>query len=82
MRNKAYQDLEKFVYGVYCGALGGKWSDDDFATAEQLGNIVPALQKMYDPGEKQPFLWTGYALRHYDNPKSATEFIYTQIMKG
>jgi hypothetical protein len=72
----ARQKLLEIVHAVYCGAMGGDWDEDQFATAEILSRVIPALQSMF-PAENRDYMWRGACLQYFDTAESATEHLFT-----
>lgn len=65
------------VRDVYAGSTGSVWTDDDFATAEQLALVIPALQSIF--GEQldgRDYLWATHCIKYFDTPESATDHLF------
>lgn len=77
----AKQKLSAIIRAVYSGAMGGVWDDDQFATAEILSRVIPALQDMF-PAENKDYMWRGHCLHHFDTAASATEHLYAQGIRA
>lgn len=69
--------LYQRVHDVYCGAMGQAWDADDFATAEIMASVVPALRSIFkDQDASADYLWDGYCLKYFDNPKTAATHLF------
>ncbi len=66
------------ITDVYSGAQGAEWDhDNDFATAEILGQVIPVFVTMFDHNEGLNYLFNVHSLRHFDNPKRAMEHLFS-----
>lgn len=75
--------LLRRVTDVYSGALGAPWTNDEFATAEQLANVIPALRGIF--GEQVPdreYMWAAHCIRYFDTAASATEHLFGQGIRA
>lgn len=71
--------LYRRVRDVYCGAKGQLWDGDDFATAANLSNIIPALRDLFSSQQSELiYPWAPHCLSHYDTAESAAEFLFAQ----
>ena len=66
---------------VYSGALGKPWGiegdDVDFATAENLSNVLPALKGIFeDQHPERKYVWGLHCLKYFDTPETATEHLF------
>lgn len=71
-------ELLRRVTDVYSGAIGKAWERDDFATAENLSKVIPALKDLF--GEQDPlrgYVWELHCLNYFDNPRTATEHLFS-----
>jgi hypothetical protein len=68
------------VTDIYSGALGQSWYGDydNFANAELLSNVMPALEQIFGPQREYTWYWKCRALSHFDNPIAATEFLFME----
>lgn len=71
--------LLRRVHDVYCGAKGQLWDSDDFSTAAQLSNIVPALRDLFaSQHSEMTYPWQPHCLHYYDTAESAADFLFSQ----
>lgn len=71
--------LLRRVNDVYAGAQGTKWTADDFACAEQLGRVVPALRELFLPQHPQRgFAFEPHCLAYFDRPSTAADFLFRE----
>lgn len=71
--------LLRRVHDVYCGAIGAQWDsveNGDFATAEQLSQIMWALKCLFGAQLEHDYFWNIHHIKHFDNPESATDFLF------
>lgn len=68
--------LRQRIEDIYCGAIGGVWGDDNFATAENLSKIMPTLQRVFGKNPEATFVWELWNLDHFDTPESAATFLF------
>ena len=62
---------------IYSGALGEEWTEDQFATAEILGRAVPVIRDLIGAQqEDRKWYWEANNMGHFDNPETATEFLF------
>jgi len=66
---------------IYSGALGQEWSNEDFATAEVLSRVLPAVRTSFGIEDNSSTL-SHYCLHHYDTPETAAEFLYDQGVRA
>lgn len=72
-------ELYRRVHDVYCGAKGQLWDGDDFATAQHLSLVVPALRDLFAAQHAEMiYPWQPHCLSHFDTADTATEFLYAQ----
>lgn len=64
------------ITDVYSGAQGQVWGGDDFATAQTLENAVHALEGIFGWQNDWEYLWANHVLSNFDNPESATGFLF------
>ncbi len=68
--------LYRRVHDVYCGAAGKVWDGDDFATAENLSNIVPALRDIFGPQQEATYPWQPHCLHYFNDANTAANFLF------
>lgn len=69
--------LRQRINDVYSGAKGQMWDGDDFATAEQLSRVVPALRDMLASQHSEMiYPWSPHCLNYYDTVDTSTEFLF------
>lgn len=78
---QAKDALKQRLSDIYSGAQGMEWGDDDFATAELLSNVVPAIMEVFGI-DKTSWLVGPRVLNHFDNPASAAEFLFDQGVRA
>jgi hypothetical protein len=66
------------ITDVYSGALGDLWDDENnWASAEQLSKVIPALQKMFgSQREDNGWCWNMRCIEYFDTPTSACDHLY------
>ena len=73
------------ITDIYSGALGLEWTDEEFATSDTLSRIAPALREIFGPqvtmgasadGEPVKWPWEPHNLDHFEDPETATEFLF------
>jgi ribosomal protein S12 methylthiotransferase accessory factor YcaO len=65
------------VTDVYSGAVGAVWADEDWATAQVLSRVIPALEGMFiDPAANKSFLFRAHNIDRFDTPEAATNFLF------
>jgi hypothetical protein len=73
--------LLRRVTDVYSGAMGAIWSVDDFATAEILSRVIPALRELFAKHWKD-YMSNAHALNHFDNAESAAAWLFEQGVRA
>lgn len=74
--------LLRRVSDVYSGAIGYAWdSNENFAVADTLCRVLPALQTLFSKQWKDYMHATGN-LNNYDTADSATEFLYSHGVRA
>lgn len=68
--------LLRRITDIYSGALGQAWDEDEFASADLLSRVVPALQQMFGAQIEREFPWMARSLGRFDNPESAAAFLF------
>ena len=68
--------LSQRVHDLYAGAWGRPVTEDDFCTAEDLSRVLPALKGAMTVTEPQDYVWCDHNLGEFNDPKTATEFLY------
>lgn len=68
------------ITDVFSGALGDIWeTDSNWATAEQLSNIIFALQKIFGKQiENSDWCWNVHSIKYFDTPQSACDHLFEQ----
>lgn len=66
------------VSDIYAGALGQAWDDDEFATAEILSRVMPALESVFNNADVRSM----FLLAYFDNPRSAAERLYAMGIRA
>jgi hypothetical protein len=79
-KGKAYNDLLKRITDIYSGAQGQRWDIDDFATAEQLSKVIPVLHEIFGTDPKKEWVFGVRAIDRFNDPASAADWIYEQII--
>lgn len=72
--------LYQRVHDVYSGAAGKSWDtngDGDFATADTLTNVIPALDCIFGAQLDARYMWQAHCLKYFDNPESATDHLFS-----
>lgn len=65
------------VRDIYSGSYGREWLGEDFATAAQLSLIIPALNSIFgNQIQDTTFIWNPHNIERFDNPESATDFLF------
>lgn len=67
--------LRQRIYDIACGALGGEFTDDEFADADFLSRFIPALRLAFGCQDRE-FFWYPSNLHHFDNVDSTTDFLF------
>lgn len=67
--------LRQRIADVYCGAQGGLVADDEWATADLLSRVLPALRALFDREGFHHLFFLGN-LDYYDTIDSATDFFW------
>lgn len=73
--------LLRRVTDVYSGAMGAIWTEDEFATAEILSRVLPALKELFDP-QWQDYMHSPHGLSRFDNAKSATDWLFQEGVRA
>lgn len=73
--------LLRRVTDVYSGAMGGEWDQDQFATAEILSRVIPALKELFS-SQWHEYLTNPHGLHHFDNAKSAAERLFNEGIRA
>lgn len=68
--------LEQRITDIYSGAQGVEWGEDDFANAEILSSVIPAIQSVFGCGKHQEWLFGHRSLGRFDNPTSAAKHLF------
>ena len=63
------------IADIYSGAQGSAWGDDDFASAEILGQVIPVLKDLFGTDTNQ-YLFSPHCLRYFDSAASATDHLF------
>lgn len=72
---KQYQALRQRIGDIYHGALGQNFDKDQWANAEILSRVIPALKALF--GRKpRDYLFYPSNLHYFDTPDSATDFLW------
>ena len=71
--------LLRRVTDVYSGALGGEWDDEQWANAETLSLVIPALKELFGEqlSEGMEYVWGQHCLRYFDTAESATSHLFS-----
>jgi hypothetical protein len=77
----AKQRLSEIVHAVYSGATGKKWDGDDFASADTLAGVVPALEDMFGI-EGREYMWRGLCLKYFDTAETAAEHLFSNGVRA
>ena len=66
------------IQDIYSGACGRAMDeqDDCYASPSELSRVVPALQECFGTNQKKAFIWSPHNLEHFENPFSATDFLF------
>ena len=70
-----YAALLQRVTDIYSGALGIEWTADEWATADTLSRIIPALKELFSV-ETAQYVWSPGNLRYFDTAENAAKFLY------
>lgn len=67
--------LLRRVRDVYAGAAGRVWTEDDFATADDLAKVMPALREMLVI-EGREYVFDLHCIDRFDCPETAADHLY------
>lgn len=68
--------LLRRVTDVYSGALGAEWGEDEWATAEILASVIPALRDIFGEQAGRDYMWECHCIDRFDTAKTATDFLF------
>lgn len=65
------------ITDVYSGAVGQVWAVDDWANAEILSTVIPALQGMFGKQVNgTDYAFQNHCLKYFDTPQSACDHLF------
>lgn len=73
--HEAKAALLQRVEDIYAGALGMECDDDQWATADILSRVVPALREIFS-SDSNAYLFEVHCLQYFDTAKSAAQHLY------
>jgi hypothetical protein len=73
--------LLRRVTDVYSGAMGGEWDSDQFATAEILSRVIPALKELFSD-QWHEYLCSPHMLHYFDTAKNATDRLFYEGIRA
>jgi hypothetical protein len=73
---EALAALQQRLTDIYSGAQGQFWTVDDFATAEVLALVRPAIRSTFGEPPIDAWMWGDCCLTHFDNPAKAAQFLF------
>lgn len=73
--------LLRRVTDIYSGAQGAVWDNDDFVTAEILGQVIPVLRELFGT-ENTEYLFSLHCLRYFDSAASATNHLFSNGVRA
>lgn len=73
--------LLRRVTDVYSGAIGQEWSEDEFATAEILSRVIPALRELFSKQWKD-YMNSPHSLHHFDNARMAADWLFQEGIRA
>jgi hypothetical protein len=75
--------LKQRIHDIYSGAIGKDWKDDDdFADAENLSNILPALRDVFAPEKENEWIFGNRLLSYFIDVESATDHLWESLFKN
>ena len=65
------------IKDIYSGAMGYECGKDEWATAEVLSRVIPVMKSIFSKQiEERTYIWEPHNLNEFDNPDTATDFLF------
>ena len=80
-KTKAQREAEEYaallqrITDIYSGATGQEWGDGDWATADNLSRVLPAIRELFET-EAGDWKFGLHAINYYDTAETAATFLY------